>query len=186
MKKLSRKMPLPVVVWEPVPDFCTPKNLQLCFNAAKLVSVISPNHVELAAFFGDPPDKALERIEHYCQRFIDSGIGEDMIGYIVVRCGKDGCYVASRKGAQWIPAYHNSAGKVVDPTGGGNAFLGGLAVALARGKGMKEGCVWGSVAASFAIEQIGMPKLEDGGEGEIWNGEGVWGRVDTLMKRVKE
>ncbi|KAJ4361471.1 hypothetical protein N0V85_009405, partial [Neurospora sp. IMI 360204] len=54
---------------------------------------------------------------------------------------------------RWLPAYHTDAAKVVDPTGGGNTFLGGLAVALARGKSIEEACAWGSVAASFAIEQ---------------------------------
>ncbi|KAJ1331742.1 ribokinase [Microdochium nivale] len=60
---------------------------------------------------------------------------------------------------RWIPAYHTDKDKVVDPTGGGNAFLGGLAVALARGKSLEEAAAWGTVAASFAIEQVGMPTL---------------------------
>ena len=59
----------------------------------------------------------------------------------------------------WIPAYHQSSELVVDPTGGGNTFLGAFAVALARGKGMEEAARWGNVAASFAIEQVGMPVL---------------------------
>jgi len=71
---------------------------------------------------------------------------------------------------RWIPAYHTDKSKVVDPTGGGNTFLGGLAVALARGKSLEEAAAWGAVAASFAIEQVGVPVLgretiqEDGQE----------------------
>ncbi len=61
----------------------------------------------------------------------------------------------------WLPAYHSNKGdtegQVIDPTGGGNTFLGGMGVALARGKGIEEACAWGTVAASFAIEQIGVP-----------------------------
>jgi sugar/nucleoside kinase (ribokinase family) len=90
---------------------------------------------------------------------------------------------------RWLPAVHTGGddeeGKVVDPTGGGNAFLGGLAVALARGKGVEEAAAWGSVAASFAIEQVGMPTLGVDEEGrETWNGVRVEERLRDYMKRV--
>ncbi|KAF7904000.1 hypothetical protein EAF00_001334 [Botryotinia globosa] len=116
---------------------------------------------------------------------------------------------------KWIPAYHQAGEgeeehKVVDPTGGGNAFLGGLSVALARGKGIIEASCWGSVAASFAIEQVGVPVLgvleeTEGTEGEeddwveegdgedeedytremeTWNGVVVQERLREFMGRV--
>jgi sugar/nucleoside kinase (ribokinase family) len=83
----------------------------------------------------------------------------------------------------WLPPVH-SGEKVVDPTGGGNGFLGGLAVALARGKGVEEAAAWGSVAASFAIEQVGMPELGVDKEGrETWNGVRVEERLQEFMRR---
>ncbi|KAI1119407.1 Ribokinase-like protein [Nemania sp. NC0429] len=112
---------------------------------------------------------------------------------------------------RWIPAFHTDAhdnggdnpvegegasenttgeknrrqGKVVDPTGGGNTFLGGLAVALARGKGLEEAAAWGSVAASFAIEQVGMPTLGHDDEGrETWNGVRVDERFEEFKTRL--
>ncbi|KAI2635395.1 Ribokinase-like protein [Xylaria nigripes] len=113
---------------------------------------------------------------------------------------------------RWLPAYHNNnyededknpingkeegegagekkrepkIGKVVDPTGGGNTFLGGLAAALARGKGLEEAAAWGSVAASFAIEQIGMPTLGHDEEGrETWNGVRVDERFEDFKTRL--
>ena len=42
---------------------------------------------------------------------------------------------------RWLPAFFDKPSaveRVVDPTGGGNGFLGGLAVGLARGKGLLE------------------------------------------------
>jgi sugar/nucleoside kinase (ribokinase family) len=76
-------------------------------------------------------------------------------------------------------------GKVVDPTGGGNTFLGGLAVALARGKGIEEAAAWGSVAASFAIEQVGMPTLGYDDQGhETWNGVRVEERFEEFKTRL--
>ncbi|KAJ2968195.1 hypothetical protein NUW58_g10272 [Xylaria curta] len=111
---------------------------------------------------------------------------------------------------RWIPAFHTKSyeddhsdpahdeaasggepnsqrrkGKVVDPTGGGNTFLGGLAVALARGKNLEEAAAWASVAASFAIEQVGMPVLEHDEEGrEIWNGVRVDERFEEFKTRL--
>ncbi|KAK4230071.1 Ribokinase-like protein [Podospora fimiseda] len=87
---------------------------------------------------------------------------------------------------RWIPSYYSGVEgkeKVVDPTGGGNTFLGGLSVALARGKSIEEACCWGNVAASFAIEQVGMPLLGEGGE-ETWNGEVVEERLKRFLGRV--
>lgn len=85
---------------------------------------------------------------------------------------------------RWVPAYHQDPNKVVDPTGGGNTFLGGLAVALARGHSVEEAAAWGSVAASFAIEQVGMPVLEKCEEGETWNGCVVEERLREMQKRL--
>ncbi|RYP11366.1 hypothetical protein DL765_007796 [Monosporascus sp. GIB2] len=113
---------------------------------------------------------------------------------------------------RWIPAYHRhdpdddvdgdgdhgdkddsgeskggrrSGSRVVDPTGGGNAFLGGLAVALARGKSLEEAAAWASVAASFAIEQVGVPVLGFDAEGrETWNGVRVDERFEEFKTRL--
>jgi sugar/nucleoside kinase (ribokinase family) len=186
-RRQKEDLPLPILVWEPIPDLCTPDEQQNIFNAAKLVDVISPNNQELASIFTsktqtEPPYHE----EEYSKAFLASGIGQDGHGSIVVRCGSQGCYAASRTESQWLPAYHSQGGdKVKDPTGGGNTFLGGLAVALARGKTLHEACIWASVAASFAIEQIGLPVLTEGPEGERWNGEDVWKRVDHLGSMVK-
>ncbi|CAK7198257.1 hypothetical protein SEUCBS139899_000916 [Sporothrix eucalyptigena] len=102
----------------------------------------------------------------------------------------------------WIPAVSGEAAEtenydidiapskkleVVDPTGGGNAFLGGFTVAVARGKGLDEAAAWGNVAASFAIEQVGVPVLgEDANGQETWNGvrvEDRYGEYETLLRK---
>jgi sugar/nucleoside kinase (ribokinase family) len=105
------------------------------------------------------------------------------------------CEVAIDPGVEcWLPSYWSDDGsgkgegnaKVVDPTGGGNGFLGGLAIALARGKELEEAACWGSVAASFAIEQVGMPTLGTDEQGkETWNGAVVEERWEEYLKRVK-
>jgi sugar/nucleoside kinase (ribokinase family) len=178
-------LPPPIIVWEPVPDLCVPDELENCYSAIQFVDVISPNHVELGSFFGNATED-LSNVEQQAKSFLDSGVGPEGNGMVVVRCGKSGCFAATREKSQWFPAYHtNENGKVVDPTGGGNSFLGGLTVALARRKTMEEACIWGSIAASFAIEQIGMPKLTDSSEGEKWNDSSVRDRVDEFRLELK-
>lgn len=86
---------------------------------------------------------------------------------------------------RWVPAFHQDPCRVVDPTGGGNTFLGALSVALARGKSIDVAVAWGSVAASFAIEQVGMPKLGKGRDGhETWNGSRVDERLEKYLRRL--
>lgn len=88
---------------------------------------------------------------------------------------------------RWIPAYFQKEDKerVVDPTGGGNTFLGGMAIALARNKGVEEAATWGSIAASFAIEQVGVPILAENDESEeTWNGVRVDDRLQEFHDRI--
>ncbi|CAN9154115.1 unnamed protein product [Alternaria alternata] len=183
----------PVFIWEPVPDLCTPAEYENCLKALKYVDVVSPNHGELGGFFGRNTDGKefvdFRTIEKLCSQWLDSGVG-DGNGGVVVRCGKDGCLVMRRGLHKWMPAYHQSAEKVADPTGGGNSFLGGLAVGLLRGgslcapDNLEEAAIWGTVSASFAIEQIGMPVLSQSGDGETWNGVGVQDRLSDFKQRL--
>ena len=86
---------------------------------------------------------------------------------------------------RWMPPFHRDASKVIDPTGGGNTFLGGLGTALARGETVEEAAIWGSVAASFAIEQVGMPILARHSDGsETWNEYKVQGRLREYRHRL--
>ncbi|KAL5114068.1 hypothetical protein ACEQ8H_008045 [Pleosporales sp. CAS-2024a] len=186
----------PLFIWEPVPDLCTPDEYTNCLEALKHVDVVSPNHGELGGFFGADTngEHAVNhsQIETLCRQWLQSGIGPHGDGGVVVRCGKDGCYVARNGAHRWMPAYHQSAEQVVDPTGGGNGFLGGLAVGLVRAgqatgiEKLEEAAAWGSVAASFAIEQVGMPVLYENGHEETWNGARVGHRLAEYKKRCRD
>ncbi|CAO2653780.1 Nn.00g031910.m01.CDS01 [Neocucurbitaria sp. VM-36] len=190
----ARSRQRPLFIWEPVPDLCTTAELNNCLKALKCVDVVSPNHGELGGFFGkdtngrDSVDFRL--IEQLCDQWLESGVGADGHGGVVVRCGKDGCLVTRKGLRKWLPAYHQSAEKVVDPTGGGNGFLGGLAVGLVRAgarqgiENLEEAAAWGSVSASFAIEQVGMPVLSHSPQGETWNGDCVEDRLSEFKSRL--
>lgn len=189
----------PLIIWEPVPDLCVPEELEACYATLKLVDVVSPNHEELAGFFGEDgnigEDKVnRELIEQCAANWLKSGVGKDRNGSVVVRAGKDGCYLVNGKDpgskGKWLPAYHQSSSeKVVDPTGGGNTFLGAMAVSLARGRTLEESAIYASVAASFAIEQVGVPQLDEieskgGGRIERWNGDVLQDRLEKYLRLV--
>ncbi|KAK0276845.1 hypothetical protein LTR35_010239 [Friedmanniomyces endolithicus] len=183
----------PYIIWEPVPDLCVPTELPNTLQAMQHVQVISPNHEELASLFSQThPATGVDRaiVENHAQRLLASGIGPAKTGAVVVRAGKEGCYVASHDGsARWLPAFHQDSTKVVDPTGGGNGFLGGFAVGLARTGDLVEAARWGSVSASYCIEQVGLPTLtctrEEGvGRVEEWNGSRVQERLEEFRRRT--
>jgi sugar/nucleoside kinase (ribokinase family) len=183
--------PNPIIVWEPVPDLCTAEQLESTKAALKCVDVLSPNHEELGALFSFEHKAGVvkEAVEKHAAELIASGIGAKGGGVVVVRSGKVGCYITrggSNQTKFWLPAYHTAQSKVVDPTGGGNGFLGGLAVGLVRTDfDVVEAARWGSVAASFTIEQVGMPQLtpSTADTTELWNGVSVQERLREFQQR---
>jgi sugar/nucleoside kinase (ribokinase family) len=179
----------PLFVWEPVPDLCKPDELDATVRAVRHVDVVSPNHDELAALFSfEHPTTHVDRdaVEKHAGALLDAGIGRDGEGAVVVRAGAEGCLVLSKAVRRWLPAYHADAAKVVDPTGGGNGFLGGLAVGMVRtARDVIEAARWGSVAASFCIEQVGVPELKTAQDGsETWNGVSVPERLQQYQQRT--
>jgi sugar/nucleoside kinase (ribokinase family) len=180
----------PIWLWEPVPEACCPDEVGNTLETIKMIDVVSPNHQELGLLFGvDVTKDDGETIDHakiieLSRRLLSAGIGEYGKGTIVVRCGKDGCYFSSRRESGWIPAYHTDPSKVVDPTGGGNSFLGALAISLARDELLELACIKGSIAASFVIEQIGMPGLTRSAGEEMWNGTSPTSRFNEFMHRL--
>lgn len=193
----------PLFVWEPVPDFCTPEELSNTREAVEHIDVFSPNHDELARLWGvQATDAATGEVDFAwvslaSQYFYSFGLQYGKGGAVVVRAGKSGCCITGEGQQRWLPAYHGTrpeitgAGRVVDPTGAGNAFLGALAVSLGRESSMpvfrqlEVAATWGTIAASFAIEQVGVPNLEKSNFDalkETWNGESADSRVDCYMR----
>lgn len=194
-RRVNVTLQTPLFIWEPVPDLCIPEELDNCLQTLKLVDVVSPNHSELCGFFGKQGDLSTGEvnkpiIEECCKQWLASGIGSNNQGVIVVRAGAAGCLICTRETQRWMPAFHSSSLKVVDPTGGGNAFLGGLAICMARGQrsnqlGLEEeAAAWGTVAASFAIEQVGIPVLKHRDGKETWNDEDVLQRLAEYKQRL--
>src|SRR4051794_11950590 len=100
----------PLLIWEPAPLACKAETLQTCLEAAALVDVFSPNHIELARLFQDSPispDKF--EIERLALKILDSGVGPEGNGVVVIRAGENGCLVQSRGLARkWIPPFYEA------------------------------------------------------------------------------
>ncbi|KAK5704268.1 hypothetical protein LTR97_003283 [Elasticomyces elasticus] len=178
----------PFIVWEPHPKSCTPDTLKAHQEAAKLVDVFSPNHEELHSFFGEPVESVdTDMIEEQARSFVKAGIGPMGEGCIVVRAAGHGCLIMARHvKSHWLPPYYLAdSDKVVDATGAGNAFLGAFAVGFCSTGSNVEAGVFGTVAASFALEQVGLPVRVGEGDEETWNGCLVMDRVHEYRQRLK-
>ncbi|PLB43588.1 PfkB family carbohydrate kinase [Aspergillus steynii IBT 23096] len=214
----SSPLERPIFVWEPVPDLCTPEEQEMFFAANRVVDVVSPNELELGLMFGQSGWCEDEQFgQDIVRRILESGIGPDGAGHLVIRAGKDGSYSYSRAQRIWLPAYHQPAASgsspVVDPTGAGNSFLGALAQGLVgAGEGptrvigsvfassvnwkdalkangdrdhILEALVFATVAASFVVEQIGVPRMSTSTEGrELWNETEFTERVRLYTQRL--
>ena len=77
----------------------------------------------------------------------------DKAGDIIVTLGESGSQIL--KGDQVISIPAAKADKVVDPTGAGDAYRGGLITGLVQGKDVEPAALMGSVCASFAVECYG-------------------------------
>ncbi len=88
--------------------------------------------------------------------------------FVVVKKGEHGCLLVHREGIAALPAY--PAEKVIDPTGAGDSFAGGMMGHLAahpdhKGnasisfKALREALAHGTVVASFNIESFSLDRL---------------------------
>ena len=76
---------------------------------------------------------------------------------VALRQGAGGALVhqAGCGAAQAIPPFQT---EVIDPTGAGNAFCGGFLAGWVQTGNLESAGLFGVVAASFMVEQIGLPE----------------------------
>lgn len=103
----------------------------------------------------------------------DYSNGKKGLKFVVVKKGEHGCLIIHKDGIAALPAY--PAEKVVDPTGAGDTFAGGLMGYLAN-KGAKKplsldtlrtAAAMGTVMASFNIEAFSLDRLKTLKKAEI-------------------
>lgn len=115
------------------------------------VDLLCVNEAEIRQLFGTPNVIAAAR---------------SLLGHgpsaVVVKRAEHGATLFTADGIFWCPAY--PVERVVDPTGAGDTFAGGLMGALARTDRidigtLRRAVVEGAVCASFAVESFGVDRL---------------------------
>jgi adenosine kinase len=86
-----------------------------------------------------------------------TGLDEDAVvsraGALIVTRGEHGCTIRQKTHRASVPAVPPH--RIVDPTGVGDAFRGGLLKGLAMDADLETSCRLGSVAATYALEHLG-------------------------------
>jgi hypothetical protein len=147
------------LVWEPMPvsllftlesrayyqSSCIPAELPSITELAPHLAIISPNILEIQSLLAIEPSAhtTQEEVSQAAQVFHDLISAQNTtVPAIIVRAGRLGSYTLSVKWSGWVPPYFTTdeQDRVIDPTGGGNGFLGGLCAGLLLSDGdMREG-----------------------------------------------
>jgi len=99
--------------------------------------------------------------------------------YVIIKKGEHGSVLSGPNGLFIAPAYPLK--KVVDPTGAGDSFVGGMMGYLAGSKGpietnLRRAIIYGSVTASFCCEGFGLTRTTRTSRADIEK------RVKELMR----
>ena len=116
-------------------------------EAFRDLDVITPNQTEAEYHTGirvDDVPSARAAAEALLERGVKTAI---------VKMAEQGVYWASQEGNGHLPAYDV---EVVDTISAGDAFSGGLAVALAEGRTMREAIRYASAAGALAVTRRGV------------------------------
>ncbi|KAG1753821.1 Ribokinase-like protein [Suillus paluster] len=182
----------PTAIFEPIPDRCVPEELPSLKAVLPHIAILSPNAEEALSLLSLPTIVTKIAVENAASEFLKMGVGKENSGSIIIRSGTLGAYVMTAdSNGRWIDAFWSSGeniDKVVDVTGAGNSFLGGLAAGLSITNGnVYEASLYASVSASFTIEQLGLPHLTLGSDGvEEWNQDSPHRRLEILRQRMTE
>jgi ribokinase len=133
------------VVLNPAPARPVPAQL------LSMVDVLVPNESETALLTGLPVSTQSEAATA-ARELLKSGAGT-----VILTLGDRGALPAREGEMQVIPAFDVEA---VDTTAAGDAFVAGLAVALAEGQGLQEAVRRGNAAGGLAATKLGaQPSL---------------------------
>ena len=113
------------------------------------VTYLTPNETETAALCGTAADNLTPaNAGGYADKLLKRGAAN-----VIIKMGGRGCRVAGADGLRtMIPAFKV---KVVDSTAAGDAFNGGLAVALMRGMSLVEAVRFASAVGAVSVTRAG-------------------------------
>jgi len=116
-------------------------------SLCSVADIFSPNLLEARSLVGEgAPDEIARRLSDAGARIV------------ALRMGADGSLVHDGAQLYHVPAVRTT---VVDPTGAGNAYCGGFLAGYVLTGNALTAARYGAVAASFMVEQVGLPPIND-------------------------
>lgn len=115
-------------------------------DAYRLANLMTPNELETEVLVGFRPtnrEEAAEAAEILCERGLETA---------VIKLGSQGVYYQSATESGFVEPFQVNA---IDTVAAGDAFNGGLAVALSEGKPLAEAIRWGAAAGALATTKPG-------------------------------
>jgi ribokinase len=123
------------------------------------VTYLTPNETETCALCAIPSyELNRETVAELARTLQASGAAN-----VIIKMGKQGAFVAGADGLQrMVPSFKV---RVVDSTAAGDAFNGGLAVALMRGLGLEEAVRFAGAVGALSVTRAGaQPAMPTAGE----------------------
>jgi ribokinase len=149
---LAGRFQVPLML-DPAPARALPRKM------LRNVTYLTPNETETCALC-EIPARDLNRatVAELARSLQAQGVAN-----VIIKMGKHGAFVATAdKVERMVPAFKV---KVVDSTAAGDAFNGGLAVALMRGAGLEEAVRFAGAVAALSVTRPGaQPAMPTSGE----------------------
>jgi sugar/nucleoside kinase (ribokinase family) len=133
----------PFILWEPWGIFAIAENYPLVCEILPTVDCFSPNLEESLEMTG------LNEPREIVEKYLSDGAK-----MVALRMGERGSLV-KRSGGDFLEMPALPVEKIVDVTGAGNAYCGGLVVGLGETGSLEEAVCYAAVSASLALEQFG-------------------------------
>jgi sugar/nucleoside kinase (ribokinase family) len=135
----------PIISLEPFKPAERPPSDEALRQLCSAADIFSPNLVEAQSLVGSGAPDELAR------RLADAGAR-----IVTLRMGAEGSLVYSSGTVLYVPAVPTT---VIDPTGAGNAYCGGFLAGYVQTGDVLTAARYGAVAASFLVEQVGLPPV---------------------------
>ena len=146
---LARRYGVPLML-DPAPA------RELSARLLRQVAILTPNETEAATLCGVPnKELSASTAPRFARRLLGKGARS-----VILKMGSQGAYVAANPGESFLPAFKV---KAVDSTAAGDAFNGGLAVALMQGQDLLAAARFGSAVAALSVTRLGaQPSMPTG------------------------
>lgn len=128
------------VILDPAPAQALPEEL------FRLVDIITPNTTEASVLTGrfiETPSDAHQAAQDLLERGVNN---------VIIKMGAQGAYLENKAGRWIYPAFPV---KAIDTVAAGDAFNGGLAVALSEGIAIEKAMLWGVASGAIAVTRSG-------------------------------